>query len=376
MDEDLADLFDSAPCGYVSLLPDRRICRINGTLAGWVGREPGELLDRPIYELVGFGGRIAFETHLAPLLRMQDHVFEVALDLLAADGTKIPVIANAAEKRDSAGNHLFTRMTMFKAVDRRTYERTLLDAQKRAEAEAKAEREVALLREQFIAVLGHDLRNPLAAIAAGIRMVEKRGDLTDRQQLVLGEMQESADRAMALVEDMLDLARLRSSGLAVDRRMADVGHVIEQTVGEIRSIYPGHEVRCTIEVPDRVFCDPARIAQLVSNLLTNAAKHGSPDQPIRLEAKAENDCLQVAVINGGDPVPPHVLEHLFEPFFRGAARPSRSGLGLGLFIAGEVAKAHGGTIDVSSTEAETRFTFRMPLVEPEHPVSESPAISG
>ena len=98
---------------------------------------------------------------------MQGYVNEIALDLVAADGEKIPTIANAAEKRDADGAHLFTRLTLFKAVDRRNYERSLVDARTEAEIEARAQRDAAVVREQFIAVLGHDLRNPMAAIAAG-----------------------------------------------------------------------------------------------------------------------------------------------------------------------------------------------------------------
>lgn len=363
-DEDLTDLYESAPCGYVSLLPDRQIFKINGTLAGWLGRDPDELVGKPVLDLLGFGGRIAFETHLAPLLRMQGHVFEIALDLLASDGTKIPTIANAAEKRDSKGNHLFTRMTLFKAVDRRTYERTLLEGQRRAEAEAKAEREVALLREQFIAVLGHDLRNPLAAIEAGIGMLGRASEIGDRERHILDEMHESASRATALIEDLLDLARSRSSGLQIHRELADVDEVLDQVIGEIRSIYPDRSIDSAIDVPDPVFCDPGRLAQMASNLLANAVTHGGGDPPIRLDAKVESGELVIAISNGGDPIPADVRDHLFEPFFRGVARASRNGLGLGLYIANEVAKAHDGRIDVSSTEEETRFTFRMPVQDP------------
>ena len=169
--EDLEDLYETAPCGYVSISPDGRIVKANRTIADWLGRPADALLGMRVHDLLGFGGRIAFETHLAPLLRMQGHVHEIALELLTADGEKVPAIANAAEKRAADGHHLFTRLTLFRAVDRRIYEQTLLEARAKAEAETKAHQEAALLREQFIAVLGHDLRNPLAALAAGVRLI-------------------------------------------------------------------------------------------------------------------------------------------------------------------------------------------------------------
>src|SRR5205085_12623218 len=131
----LKDLYETAPCGYVSIAPDGRIAKANGTLANWLERPADTLAGMRLHDILGFGGRIAFETHLAPLLRMQGHVHEIALDLLTASGEKLPTIANAAEKRAGDDRHLFTRLTLFKAVDRRTFERSLIEARVRAETE-------------------------------------------------------------------------------------------------------------------------------------------------------------------------------------------------------------------------------------------------
>jgi sigma-B regulation protein RsbU (phosphoserine phosphatase) len=360
--EDLEDLYETAPCGYVSISPDARIVKANRTLADWLGWSPEDLLGKSIHEILSFGGRIAVETHLAPLLRMQGHVHEVALDLLTADGEKIPTIANAAEKRDVQGRHLFTRLTLFKAVDRRTYERSLLEARVRAEAESKAQREAAVVRERFIAVLGHDLQNPLAAIQAGIRLLGTREQFSDRGRTMLSEMESSAERASSLVNDVLDLARGTLGGGFIVNRNSDapLGPLLEQVVAEVRAITPDHKIESRVEVEEPVYCDRGRIGQLASNLLSNAITHGSNAQPIRLEAFTHADRFVLSVANAGVPIPDHVRSRLFQPFFRGDARPSRQGLGLGLFIASEIAKAHEGTLEVSSTVAETRFIFTMP----------------
>ena len=364
--EDLEDLYETAPCGYVSISPNGRIVKANRTLANWLGWDPGKLPGRSIQEILTVGGRIAVETHLAPLLRMQGHVHEIALDLLTADGEKIPTIANAAEKRGSGSEHLFTRLTLFKAVDRRTYERSLLEAQVRAEAESKAQREAAVVREQFMAVLGHDLRNPLAATAAGVRMLQQREQLSARGHSILAEMENSLARASGLVDDVLDLARGSLGGGLVINRNADapLTPVLEQVIAEIRAIAPDHRIDARVAIEEPVFCDRPRLAQLASNLLANAATHGSTDQPIRLSAATEGDSFVLSVANDGGPIPEEVRSRLFQPFFRGDARPSRNGLGLGLFIASEIAKAHDGTLSVSSTTAQTRFTFTMPNAEP------------
>ena len=100
---------------------------------------------------------------------------------------------------------------------------------------------------------------------------------------------------------------------------------------------------------------------MVSNLLANGLIHSKPEEPVRIQAATTGGELEVSVANGGRPIRPETMERLFQPFFRSEVQPSQQGLGLGLHIASEIAKAHGGVIDVSSRAQETRFTFRMPL---------------
>lgn len=360
--EDLLDLYDNAPCGYLSLSPGGRIVKTNRTLAEWIGRASDELLDRPLFELLSFGGRIAYETHIAPMLRLQGYVGELALDMLHADGTKIPVIANAAEKRNADGVHLFTRLTVFKAVERRRYERTLLEARTAAEHAFRDEREMAVLREQFIAVLGHDIRNPLAALAAGVRMLNNREPLSERGRQITVEMAASVARAKALVDDVLDLARGRlGGGIPIECNSDEpLTPVLEHVVSELRAIAPDRLIITDFAVDKPISCDRPRIGQLAANLVSNALTHGAPDLPINVSAATTDGWFRLSVANGGSPIAPAAMEQLFQPFFRGAARPSQQGLGLGLFIASEIAKAHGGTLEVSSSQEQTRFTFAMP----------------
>jgi sigma-B regulation protein RsbU (phosphoserine phosphatase) len=360
--EDLEDLYETAPCGYLSASPEGRIVKINRTLADWLRRSPDELLGKSIHDILSVGGRIAVETHLAPLLRIQGYVNEIAVDLVTADGEKIPTIANAAEKRDANGAHVFTRLTVFKAVDRRNYERGLVYARTQAEIESKSQREAAVVREQFIAVLGHDLRNPMAAIAAGVRLLRNREQLGPQGQHILSEMENSVARASGLIDNVLDLARgSLGGGLVVERDSdAPLTPILEQVIAEIRVIAPDNPIEERLEIDEPVHCDRGRVAQLASNLLSNAVTHGAPDRPISFEAISSPGLFTLSVTNGGDPIPEDARSHLFRPFFRGETRPSRNGLGLGLFIACEIAKAHDGTLEVDSNEKETRFTFRMP----------------
>ncbi|MEO7026452.1 MAG: HAMP domain-containing sensor histidine kinase [Caulobacteraceae bacterium] len=358
---DLEDLFENAPCGYLSTGKDGRIGRANATLAAWIGVGAESLVGRRFSDLLTIGGRLYHETHLAPLLRMQGSFSEVALDLARADGGRLPVLVNAVERRDAVGKPLFVRITVFDASERRRYERNLVAAKDAAERAAQAELAAAELREQFIAVLGHDLRNPLAAIAGGVALLRKRPNL-ERAREILDLMQGGVVRASALIDDVLDFARGRLGGgigivAAAD---APIAPVIAQVVEEARSMAGDRPIEARIAIEEPVEADHGRIGQLVSNLLGNALTHGAPNQPIRLTARTAAGVFEVRVVNGGEPIPPAAMARLFQPFFRGAVRPSRQGLGLGLYIASEIAKAHGGRIVVDCAEGEIRFTFTMP----------------
>lgn len=225
------------------------------------------------------------------------------------------------------------------------------------EARLLSERETSELREQFIAVLGHDLRNPLASIAAGARMLTK-GDQKEAASEVLGLMQKSVARMSALIDNVLDLARGRlGSGIALKRSPQSLEPVLNQVIAELRAGSPGRKIETTFDLTRAVDCDGGRIAQLFSNLLGNAVTHGAAERPIRVRATTQDGKLELSVANAGEPIPSEAMERLFQPFYRLAEQGSQQGLGLGLYIASEIARAHGGRIDVTSSPAETRFTF-------------------
>jgi K+-sensing histidine kinase KdpD len=203
------------------------------------------------------------------------------------------------------------------------------------------------LREQFIAVLGHDLRNPLAAISGGTGMLLKEPQ-TERAQTILRLMRGSVLRMSVLIDNVMDFARGRLGGglgLNIVPGQA-LAPTLQQVVSEILSVNPDRRID---------------IDQMLSNMLGNAVSHGTPDEPIRIRAFVQAGQLHLSVANSGTPIPDAARGHLFQPFSRGVAGTSQQGLGLGLYIASEIAEAHGGKLEVSSDEHETRFTFTMPI---------------
>jgi sigma-B regulation protein RsbU (phosphoserine phosphatase) len=248
-EEDLRDLYEHAPCGYLSTRPDGAIVKCNVTFAVWMGSTPDQLIGKRLRDLLNVAGRIFYETHFAPLLRMQGFFNEVALDLVTQDGSILPVLVNATERRNAEGQHLFTRVVVFNATDRRRYERELVAARAAAvEAQGKLrelnaiveasllnERETSALREQFIAVLGHDLRNPLSALITGAELL-RRTPLNERATALVEMMQRSAMRMGGLIENVMDFARGRlGSGLTLERNADEpIEPVLRQVVSELQ----------------------------------------------------------------------------------------------------------------------------------------------
>jgi signal transduction histidine kinase len=240
-----------------------------------------------------------------------------------------------------------------------------LDSQDRmaaSEAALLSEREAAKLREQFIAVLGHDLRNPLGAIRSGVdvlRMTPRSDD--DRKMLDI--IQRSAQRMAGLINDVMDFARARlGGGLSVARASeADLTAVLRQVVAELQTAWPTRTIQSQIDISRTVACSSSRIAQMLSNLIANALTHGDPDSPVKVHARTSAGALEISVGNRGETIPPDVVDRLFHPFVRGAVKPGQQGLGLGLYIASEIARAHGGVIELTSVNGKNYFTFRMPV---------------
>ncbi|WP_217317863.1 GAF domain-containing sensor histidine kinase [Rhodanobacter sp. C03] len=222
--------------------------------------------------------------------------------------------------------------------------------------------ETAKLREQFIAVLGHDLRNPLTAIRVGAGLLQMTAQDASSQRTI-GYIQQSATRMAELIKNVLDFARGKLGGgiPAELRQEDDLAAELQSVIAEVQQAHADRAMDVVIAIGRPVTCDAHRLAQLLANLLTNAVIHGDAGQPIQVTAQSDKEAFELAVTNGGKPIPAGKIARLFQPFSHAADDASQSGLGLGLYIAAEIAKAHHGTLQVSSNESVTRFVFRMPV---------------
>jgi signal transduction histidine kinase len=225
------------------------------------------------------------------------------------------------------------------------------------------ERASSELREQFIAILGHDLRNPLQAVHASGELLERR--LTDPVlKGIASRIKGNVRRMSALIDDVLDLARGRLGG-GIGITVAEVDRIEESlsaVVKELQIVSPERQIVANFTVDRTVCCDIGRVQQVASNLLGNAITHGSPRSAVEISATTDDRDFILEVRNDGEAIPADSIKKIFQPFWRHSTSDSRQGLGLGLYICSQIVKAHGGQLSVTSTPDDgTRFIARLPL---------------
>ena len=208
----------------------------------------------------------------------------------------------------------------------------------------------------------HDLRTPLGAMRSAISLLLQVAQDPQQVQRIAALASRSVERMARLVSDIMDFAR-GQLGDGIPVRLVDgpLTPTLVQVFEELEQLHPRVPLRCDLDLGERVRCDPERIGQALSNLLANAIEHGDPARPITVEAAVVEGEVRLSVANAGPPLDPEVRRQLFHPFQRGRADRAAQGLGLGLFIAMEIARAHRGTIDVISHAERTRFTLRFPV---------------
>ena len=387
--EDFEDLFERAPSGYLSASADGRIIRANCTLEDWLQSGRGGLAGRRFSDLLNIAGKIYYETHFAPLLRMQGFFHEVALDLVRADGSSFPVLVNAVE-RERTGVGRFIRITVFNASDRRRYERELLDARRAAEtayaklrelneslerrvAEAIEERlkaEDTLRQAQKMEAIGqltggiaHDFNNMLAMIVSALGLLERRlgrGD-TDVGQFIEAA-RDGAHRAAALTHRLLAFSRrqpLSPRQLDANRLVADMSEMLRRTLGEtVRletvlagGLWPIHADANQLENAIVNLAVNARDAMPEGGRLTIETANSRLDESYAAEhAIAEGQYVMIAVTDTGSGMPPGVVEKAFDPFY--TTKPAGKGTGLGLSQVFGFVKQSGGHVKIYSEEGQ------------------------
>jgi PAS domain S-box-containing protein len=349
----LDTLLEASPVGIGLMDRELRYLRINDTLAAINGQPVAFHLGKRMREVLPGWVSDIYE----PLFR---HILETGQpvsnhEFISRDphGTPHHWLGNYYPVRAGNGEVLGLGCVV---VD--------ITEQKEVEAELRRSGE---LREQLIGVLGHDLRNPLNAISASAYLLRRTEELSDGAVRAVDRIRNSAARMTRMLSDILDFARSSmGGGLPVHREWMNLHDTSRSTLEELQVAHPDRKLELEVRGEGWGWWDPDRLAQVVGNLLSNALQHGRPDTPVRVEVRDAGSEVRLSVHNEGEPIPAELRATLFQPFRHGTTgKPATRSVGLGLYIVQQVVHAHGGEVEVHSSEGEgTTFTVRLPRGAP------------
>jgi sigma-B regulation protein RsbU (phosphoserine phosphatase) len=327
---------------------DRRFLYVNGSVERSIGIRSDTLTGTGIEE-GGFFPAMAAAWCDAIDAAFTGNDATLAFSYEASDGTTHELQSRIVPERNSRGE-VVTVLGITRDV-------TALKSQER-EAEQRA-----LLAEQLIGIVSHDLRNPLNAVLLGTHLLRAH-ELSANDARVVARIASSAERANRLVADLLDFTQARlGGGLRIVPRRVDLHAVIFECVEELKLAWPGRMIAVDTRGAGVVELDPDRLAQLVGNLASNALTYGTVERPITITSCLTDDRVELIVHNHGQAIPAAILPHIFEPLRRGdhSVKLGSRSIGLGLFIVRQIATAHGGSVTVTSNDAHgTSFVLNLP----------------
>ncbi|MFC5548020.1 ATP-binding protein [Massilia aerilata] len=379
-------LFARAACGLLLTSDDGLILKANATACSWLGYDEQELVGKVLVrDLLPVGARLFFNTHCQPILQLQGSVAEIQVDLRNRRQERLPMLINIVRERD--GDRIVDHWALFKASDRRAYERELLSARKAAEAaEVELKKLNAQLsaadrrKDEFLATLSHELRNPLAPMRSALDVFRLRfGQAADDRLLLVFDRQ--LRHLTRLVDDLMEVSRITQGRMQLRRAPVELSALVRSAALDMAETMRAarHSLHLSVcEAPVMVDGDATRLAQVVINLLTNAAKYTPDGGRIELHLHCEPELAEIRVCDNGIGIPAPALATVFEMFsqLEPALERAKGGLGIGLALVRGIVELHGGSIraDSAGPGKGSMFTVRLPLAAGSVcPAEEAPA---
>lgn len=354
-------LLDTAPCGFLAFADDGAIIMVNATLVEWLEHEPGELEGRHIETIFSIAGRIFYQTHFFPLLKLHGHADEIYLSLRTKDGEDLPVMVNAARRMRTG--LMVNDCVIIPMRQRRRFEDEILQAKKVAEKASQA-------KARFLSTMSHEIRTPLQAISGFVDIMAEgiHGPVSESQLEDLRHINTAIEYLLGLINEILNLARLEAGKIELrltSVRATDALEVAESLVKHRMREAGLHYLFEECPGDLMVRADADRLQQILLNLLGNAIKFTPHGGSIAVGCEVRENRVSIHVRDTGRGIPADQLDRIFEPFVQVNRQPlelSRQGAGLGLAISRELAHAMGGAITVSSVVGEgSTFTLTLPI---------------
>jgi len=378
-----SELWDRAPCGLLVVAANGAILRANLAFCRQLGYSPAELAGaKRFQDLLPMGARIYLQTHWTPLLDMQGAIAEVQFDMLRQDGTRIPMLLSATRRRGDGTFH--DEIAAMAATDRKLYERELLESREAARAArdelaaAKAELRSAYdelsanhrRKDEFLATLAHELRNPLAPIANVAEALTLGGWSAARGDWAAAILSRQVAQMAHLVDDLLDAARINMGKIELRPARVELAELLLRAAEEAlpRIEAASQSLRTAIaDTPMPLDADATRLTQIVANLLNNASKYSPAGALVELRAWPSGGEAFIEVRDNGIGIAPEQLSRIFEMFSQVAPALDRmqGGLGIGLALVQKLVGLHGGTVEAQSDGVGkgSRFVVRLPIAE-------------
>ena len=346
-------LLDSAPCGFITVADDGTMLEVNATLASLLGYTRVELQGWHLQKILPPGGRIFYQTHVFPMLRMHGAVDELYVALRTRDGESIPMLTNGA-RRERAGtfvnDFVFVRM-----IQRNEYEAQLLEARRLAEQASAA-------KAKFLSMMSHDLRTPLTAITGNVSLMAAgvHGPVSEEQADVLQRIRNAAKELLGMLEDILGFAQLESGRVQVNMAEVRVSDAVARAEALLRLRLEESAIAFSTDCNGAVLrADPDRLQQILLNLFTNAIKFTPRGGRVLVSCAFDGGRARLRVEDNGIGIPPEDLQRVFEPFVQ--LQADQRGVGLGLAISRELARAMGGELTAESAPGSgAAFILELP----------------
>lgn len=354
-------LLENAPCGFLTAKDDGEIKHVNKTMLDMLGYENSQnLIGGHIENIFSVGGRIFYQTHVFPLLKLHGKAEEIYLDLRSKQDDSIPVLLNA-DRRSVDGFEATNTYVFIPIRQRSKFEDELLLAKKEAESANRS-------KDEFLSIVSHELRTPLNAILGWIKVLETASNNPEMLKRGLSVIRNNAKIQTNLIDDILDVSRMISGKMRLQiYENTDINKVISKAIDSVAPAMIKKKICIAKNIKDmpKISADPERLQQVFWNLLNNAVKFTPSGGTIGISAKAKESHIEICVKDTGQGIREDFLPFVFGRFEQNDVSKSRrhGGLGLGLAITKHLVELHGGTIRAES-EGEGKgaiFTVDLPL---------------